>query len=325
MPVVRERAPEEDLIRVAAVFRLHEEVGLANGEGLRVHLLAEQVDAGVRVHGVAKGFALAPLSDGDVLLGNGEHAARAAAGVVDAEHHPLGAQTLLVAGQQQVDHEMDHVAGGEVLAGVLFQRLVELPDELLEDRAHGEVVDRVRVEIHLRIAEPLHHLEQETRLIELGDGVVEVELLQHLAHVGAEPGDVVAQILRDVGGVGQQLGEVVAGRVVEGESGGGLKQPLGVLDLVLVPGLDLHHLQLAGGQHAVEPAQHGERQNHVLVLPTLEGVANQVRHPPDEADDLAVVHVGSIANVAIVGCMFCAAISELVCRWQGAYPAEGGV
>ena len=260
------------------------------------------MDAGVGIHGVAKGFTITPFSQVDVLLRDGEHAARAAAGVTDAEHHPLGAQTLLVAGQQQVDHEMDHVAGGEVLAGVLLQRLVELPDELLEDGAHGEVVDRVRVQVHLRIAEPLHHLEQQTRLVELGDGVVEVELLQHLAHVGAEPGDVVAQVLRHVGGVGQQLGEVVAGRVVEGESGGGLKQPLGVLDLVLVPGLDLHHLQLAGGQHAVEPAQHGQRQNHVLVLPALEGVANQqIRHTPDEADDLAVVHVRSISTLAIVG------------------------
>ena len=313
MPVVRERASEEDLIRVAAVFRLHEEIRFANAEGLRVHLLAEQVDAGVRVHGMAEEFALSSLADGDVLLGNGEHAARAAARVVDTEHHPLGAQTLLVTGQQQVDHEMDHIAGGEVLAGVLFQRLVELPDELLEDGAHGEVVDRVRVEIHLRIAEPLHHLEQQPRLVELGDGVVEVELLQHLAHVGAEPGDVVAQVLRDVGGVGQQLGEVVAGGVVEGESGGGLKQPLGVLDLVLVPGLNLHHLPLAGGQHAVEPAQHRERQNHVLVLPTLEGIANQVRHTPDEADDLAVVHVRSIQNVTIAGGRQKVSISDVVC------------
>ena len=187
-----------------------------------------------------------------------------------------------------------------MLAGVLVQRLVELPDELLEDGAHGEVVDRVRVQVHLGIAEPLHHLEQQARLVELGDGVVEVELLQHLAHVGAEPGDVVAQILRNVGGVGQQLGEVVAGGVVEGESGGGLKQPLGVLDPVLVPCLDLHHLKLAGGQHTVEPAQHRERQNNVLILPTLEGVPNQVRHPPDKADNLAVVHGRSIPKTSVL-------------------------
>ena len=125
---------------------------------------------------------------------------------------------------------MDDVAGGEVLAGVLVQRLVELADELLEDRAHRGVVDRVGVEVHLRIAEPLHHLEQESRLVELGDGVVEVELLQHLAHVGAEPGDVVAQVLGDVGRVGEQLLEVVAGRVVEGESRGAPKLRVEVVD-----------------------------------------------------------------------------------------------
>ena len=239
-------------------------------------------------------LAVARLAGGEVLLGDGEHAARAAARVVDAEHDPFRAQPFLVAGQQQVDHQMDDVAGGEVLAGVLVQRLVELADELLEDRAHRGVVDRVGVEVHLRIAEPLHDLEQQARLVELRDGVVEIELLQHLAHVGAEPGDVVAQVLRDVRGVGEQLLEVVARRVVEGEAGGAPKLRVEVVDLARVPGLDLQDVPLVGGQHAVEPAQHGERQDDVLVLASLEGVADQVRHPPDEADDLAVVHISSV-------------------------------
>ena len=34
---------------------------------------------------------------------------------------------------------MDDVTGGEVLTRVLVQRLVELPDEFLEDSAHREV------------------------------------------------------------------------------------------------------------------------------------------------------------------------------------------
>ena len=42
-----------------------------------------------------------------------------------------------------------------VLTGVFVQRLVELADELLEDRAHRGVVDRVGVQVHLRVAEPL--------------------------------------------------------------------------------------------------------------------------------------------------------------------------
>ena len=86
----------------------------------------------------------------------------------------------------------------EVLAGVLVQRLVELADELLEDGAHRRVVDGVGVEVDLGVAEA-HDLEEQARLVELRDGVVEVELLEHLAHVGAEPGDVVAQVLRDGG------------------------------------------------------------------------------------------------------------------------------
>ena len=218
VPVVRERAPEEDVVRVAAVLRLHEEVRLAEGEGLGVHLLAEQVGVSVRVDGVAQALAVSYLAEGRVLLGDREHAARAAARVVDAARSALRPQFFFVAGQHQVDHEMDHVAGREVLAGVLVQRLVELADELLEDRAHCEVVDLVRVEIDPGVAEPLHDLEQQARLVQLGDRVVEVELLQYLAHVGAEAGDVGAQVLRDIGRIGEELPEVVPGRVVEGEA-----------------------------------------------------------------------------------------------------------
>ena len=97
-----------------------------------------------------------------------------------------------------------------------------------------------------------------------------------------------------MGGVGAQLLEVVARRVVEGEPRGAPELRVEVFQLALEPGLDGQHLPLGGGQHAVEPAQHGQEQDHVLVLAALERVADQVRHPPDEADDLAVVHVSSV-------------------------------
>ena len=290
VPVARERAPGEDVLGVAAVLRLHEEVRLADREGLGVHLLAEEVNVGVGVHGLGKDFAVPRFAGDDVLLGDREHAARAAARVVDAPHDALRAQAVLVPGQQQVHHQMDDVTGGEVLARVLVQRLVELPDEFLEDCAHRRVVHLVRVETHLRIAEPLDHQEQEPGLVELRDGVVEVEVLQHLAHVATEPGDVVAEVPGNAGGVGQELVEVVAGRVVERESGGLPEQGVEIVDLAAEPGLDLQHPRLGGGQHRVEPAQHGQRQDHVLVLAAFEGVADQVRHAPEEADDLAVVH-----------------------------------
>ena len=55
--------------------------------------------------------------------------------------------------------------------------------------------------------------------------------------------------------------------------------------------LPREHLLLRVGQHAVESAQDGQRQDNVLVLAALERVADQVGDAPEEADDLAVVHV----------------------------------
>ena len=115
---------DSKLPTVPAVFRLHEEVRLRDGEGLRVHLLAEQVGVGTGVHGVADAFAVACLSDRNVLLGDGQHAARSAARVVHAQYDPLLTQPSPVAGQQQVDHEVDDVAGGEVCSpGFSFSSL----------------------------------------------------------------------------------------------------------------------------------------------------------------------------------------------------------
>ena len=123
-----------------------------------------------------------------------------------ASDSPVGLSTLVEVlegpdGEHQVDHQMHHVARREVLAGILVQRLVELPEQLLEDRPHGGVVDLLRVQVH--VPEALEHLEEKSGFVELADGVVEIELLQHLAHVGAEAGDVVAQVSGEVRRIGQ--------------------------------------------------------------------------------------------------------------------------
>ena len=64
--------------------------------------------------------------------------------------------------------------------------------------------------------ETLDDLEQEPGIVELLDRVGEVEAVEHLAHVGREPTDVVVEVALEVGSVGQELLEVVAGGVVEG-------------------------------------------------------------------------------------------------------------
>ena len=120
----------------------------------------------------------------------------------------MPAQAFLVPREHEVRHEMHGVAGGEVLAGVFVERLVELAYEFLEDGAHGGVVHHLGVQFHL--AKAFHDLEEEARLVELGYGVVEIEFLDDLAHVGAEPGGVGPQIGGEVGGVGEELGKIEA-------------------------------------------------------------------------------------------------------------------
>jgi len=94
-----------------------------------------------------------------------------------------------------------------------------------------------------------------------------------------------------VRGVRQQLLEVVAGGVVEGETRDLPELRVEVLEL-LAPQLGLlaEHLLLGTGEHAVEAAQDRERQDHVLVLAALEGIADEVRNAPQEAHDFAMVH-----------------------------------
>ena len=61
-----------------------------------------------------------------------------------------------------------------------------------------------------------------------------------------------------------------------------------------VPGQDL---LLGGSEDAVETAEDGEREDHVLVLPAFEAVADEVRDVPDEADDFGVGHLDSLGVV----------------------------
>jgi hypothetical protein len=99
------------------------------------------------------------------------------------------------------------------------------------------------------------------------------------------------QVGGNVRRVAEQLVEIVPRSVVEGETrrfaqlGVEVMQPLAA-ELSLA----LQHLPFGRGKDAVEAAQHGERQDHILVLAALERIADQVRDAPDEADNLAVIH-----------------------------------
>ena len=110
---------------------LQQEVGLADGVGLGVDLLAEEV----------RGHVLAPLLRELLqhVLAHGQHAAGPAGAVVEQ----IGAVVDLVGDREEDElrHELNGVARGEMLARLLVVLLVEAPDQLLEDRPHAVVVE----------------------------------------------------------------------------------------------------------------------------------------------------------------------------------------
>ena len=119
------------MLSACLALALQQQVGLADRVGLGVDLLAVEV-----------GRNLLAVLVGELwqrLLGHGQHAARAAGAVVEQ----IGARLDLVGDRQedQVGHQLHRVARRPVLAGFLVVLLVEAADELLEDRAHGVVVE----------------------------------------------------------------------------------------------------------------------------------------------------------------------------------------
>ena len=199
--VIGQRGAEEDVVGVPPCRVLHEQVGLGDRPRLGIDLLAIQVYLGLGIDGAACGVPILTSANGDVLFGDGQHATRSAAGVIDGTDDAWTADAGFVPGQHEINHQVNDIPGREVLARVLVQRFVESADQLFEDGTHRRVVDLVGVEVHA--SKPLQHLEQEARLIEPPYGAVEVELLQDLAHVLTEARNMVSQVGGHVGSIGQ--------------------------------------------------------------------------------------------------------------------------
>src|SRR5208337_5366413 len=94
--------------------------------------------------------------------------------------------------------ELHGIARRPVLAGFLVVGLVEAADQLLENRAHGMIVeagmlyrtitiqDRLRAEIDRGIEEFLDERAERIGLGQLRDLVAELEIIQNPLHIGRE-------------------------------------------------------------------------------------------------------------------------------------------
>ena len=276
MAVVAERVAADD---VGHVLALDQHVGLADREGLVVEFLAEHGQARLRV--VRQ----------QMLGRHRQHAAGAGGRVVDGAHHrAAGRQHLAVLDEQQVHHQPDHLARGEVLAGRLVGDFGELADQLLEDAAHRGVVDHVRVQIDA--GELLGDQIEQIGLGQALDLAGEVEALEDVARRRREGLQIGVEVLADVVLVAQERGQVQRAGVVEAHAGLAQQEGLGVQ-----PGLGARrmlgqHRRLGGLQHAVQPAQHGEGQDDAAVFALLVVTTQQVGDRPDEGREGLGIHSG---------------------------------
>ncbi|MNR17512.1 hypothetical protein D3C85_1341770 [compost metagenome] len=158
---------------------------------------------------------------------------------------------------------------------------------MFEDKPHFVVADDVGMQVDA--GELLRHQVQQVGSFQLGQPAVEGEVLEHLAGVGGELGDVVLEVGPGAGGADAGQGELR--NVVEGGAGAGRQ------DQVHVHAAGFHRLVLAAHlvtgrlQHAFQAAQHGKGQDDAAKLGLFEVAAQHVGHVPDEVGEVLLVHV----------------------------------
>jgi hypothetical protein len=92
-------------------------------------------------------------------------------------------------------------------------------------------------------------------------------------------------------GIGEQPVEIETGCVVERVPGSFPELGVEVLEPPFQLGVGVKNFPLCPLEHAIEAPEDRQRQDHVLVLAALEGVADQIRHTPKKTYDFAVVHI----------------------------------
>lgn len=251
--VLGERVAENNVV---GVFDFDEHVGLADGPGFVVPVLAEKLGLGVGIE-VA-----------DVFLRDRQHATRAACGVVDGLDDVTAGKVFLRR-EEKIDHELDDLARREVFSRFLIGLFRADPDEFLEDIPHLHGIHTVRREINLRVDKGLDDKIEQILLGHIGDLFAELEPLHNGADVGRKPVDVAVEIRREVVRIVEEAIEPAAffrfrhrelGQVVEGYFGDvGQPVPDDIFALRLDGGMLFQYLRFRRSKNAVEATQDRKR------------------------------------------------------------------
>ena len=250
--VVVETVAETD---IGSLLTLDEHVGTASGVSLGVQLLAEHSQTSLRVE-LAK-----------MILGNRQHPAGSTRRIKQRLDHTRPRQQLVVVDEQQIHHQPDHLTRREMLTSRLIRQLRELADQLLVEITHFQIRNGLGTQV--KISKLRHNQVQQVVLVKPIDLHVEVELVDNVTRRLGEPGDVVAQVSSHVVGITQQRAERMPRRVDERLPSHLLQDRLTVLQCRRQLRHRLKNLILGRLQHAIQPPQHCQRQNHPAILRRL--------------------------------------------------------
>ncbi len=273
VPVITQRVAEGD---VGNILPLDDHVGLADGVRLGVEFLPKHGESGF-------GVVL-----GQIFAGDAEHAAGTRRGVVKGAHHAGPGQHVVILHEDEVDHEADHLARGEMLPGGLVADFGKLADQLLEHETHLVIADALGMQVD--VGEFFHHAVKQTgsgQSFHLG---VELETLEHVSHRRRKGLEVAVQVLANVVLIAHEGFHVQRRGVVEALPGNAKQERLRIQARSFSLRLLGQHGGLGRRQHAVETAQHRERQDDPTVLALLVIPAQQVSNRPDEGRQALLVH-----------------------------------
>ena len=118
-------------------FSFQQQVCFADGVSFGIDLLPEEMDRDFLAMFTSKLVKR--------FLSDGEHSPGTARAVIDAVS---GVPDVIGYGHKdQISHELYHIAGRKMLAGLFVVFFVKAPNELLEDRSHGMIVQTRQADI----------------------------------------------------------------------------------------------------------------------------------------------------------------------------------
>lgn len=100
--------------------------------------------------------------------------------------------------QQQICHQVDNVAAGEVRTGFLAEGLRKPPHQILENIAAIHSANLIRPKIALLTAKFLDDEIQRVALHHALDDAVELELRQHILHICRKAIEIIAEVALDI-------------------------------------------------------------------------------------------------------------------------------